>query len=258
MMPKFLLLLIPIYIGMSCEGTDEIFIQEQPEDLSTCENAVITSGKYYKKGDQQFLWAGEDTITHFNITEWNLNACYLKHGLGREKFHALVNPEYSRINRDHDHIPDDSEVVILKSGNNIKAYPLGVLRIYELVNDEANGHPIMIVYCYLADLVTVYTRNYCGQKLTFAVSGYTYKDPQNYGALESFILWDRNSESLWWPINDEGVSGPFKGKDLKKYDRTKWRIITMKQLREKYPDALILDNDQVFKSPGFIRKVNGC
>lgn len=266
-MRKFLLLLyFPLSFFPSCEGTDEVFIQEQPEDLSACENAVITSGKYYEKGDQQFLWGGEDTATHFNITGWDLNPCHLTFGLGREKFHALVNPEYSRMSSSDDHIPDDNEVLILNSGNDIKAFPLGTLRNYELVNDEVNGHPVMVVYCFLADLVSVYSRNYCGETLTFAVSGYTYKDPdghifidsQNNGALESFILWDRNSESLWWPISDKGVSGSFKGKDLVKYDRSKWTIITMKELRNKYPNALLLNNDQVLESPGVIKKVDGC
>ena len=244
-MRHFLLFILACSIIISCEGTDEIYIEEQPEDLSTCENLQISSGKYYEKDKQQFLWAGEDTATHFNVTDWTLNACYLKYGLGREKFHALTAPQYFKLNSEHDDIGDDHQVVILKSGNDVKAYPLGILKNYELVNEVVDNVPVMVVYCFLADLVSVYNRSYGGKTLTFAVSGYTYKDPNNYAGLESFILWDRNSESLWWPINDKGVSGEYKGINMEKYDRTKWRIISMKQLRERYPDALILRADQV-------------
>lgn len=240
-----LLLFTLAFFLLSCEGTDEIYIEEQPADLSTCENRIISSGKYYEKDNQQFLWAGKDTTTHFNVTDWTLNACNLKYGLGRETFHALTSPQYSKLSSEHDNIQDDHQVVIIRSGNNVKAYPLGILKNYELVNEVVNGVPVMVVYCFLADLVSVYKRSYNGKTLTFAVSGYTYKDPNNYAALESFILWDRNSESLWWPINDKGVSGEFKGINMEKYDRTKWRIISMKQLRLTYPNALVLKNNQV-------------
>lgn len=231
-------------LNFACEGSDEIFVTPQPDNIVACNEKLIKDGKLYEKSGQQYLWAGQDTTTHFNITDWTLNACYLKKGLGREKFNALITPVYTKLGSDHDHLPDTSRVVILRSGSSIKAYPLGILRTYELVNETANSTPVMIVYCFLADLTSVYTRQYCGRTLTFGVSGYTYADPNNYNGLESFILWDRNSESLWWPINDKGVAGIFRDSDMKKYDRSKWQVVTMKDLRKRYPNALILNDQQ--------------
>ena len=57
----------------------------------------------------------------------------------------------------------------------------------------------LAAYCILADLGAVYDRNLDGHTFTFSVSGYTYADRKVWGGMDAFLLWDRDTESLWWP-----------------------------------------------------------
>lgn len=259
-MKDFKLLIWILILGtfFSCEIKDEIDLGNNNElDLSQCPSSIITSGKYYEMDNQAFLWADEDSSKHFNITAWTLNACNLRHGIGRENFQALINPLYDSPSDVIDKFNDDDPAVLVKTSTGVKIYPLRTLVVYEAVNDMADGNPILIVYCFLADLVTVYDRRYCGNTLTFGVSGYTYADKDIKGGLESFILWDRNSESLWWPITDRGVSGAFRGFSMNKYNSAQWEMTTMKNVFDNYPSAKILRSNQTVTPPS-VPKINGC
>lgn len=255
MQMKNLKILIILLLVVACEGTDEILFTEESQK---CHSSIVTSGKYYEKNDQQYLAGGLDSATHFNVSGWSLNPCYLSNGLGRESFHALIEPEYVELSLVRDQYPDNMEALVLLSSPHVKVYPFSTLRVHELINDMIDGVPIMAVYCYLADLVAVYERTYCDQVLTFAVSGFTYKDPYNYQGLESFILWDRNSESLWWPIIDEGVSGTFQNTGLRKYNPRLWGRATMGEVKKMYPNSLVIKEGQTLTVPDNIISSGGC
>ncbi len=58
-------------------------------------------------------------------------------------------------------------------------------------------------------LSVVYGREVGGRTTTFGTSGYTYDN--------TFVLYDRATESLWYPLDDRGltaVSGPEKGQRI--------------------------------------------
>lgn len=232
------------------EGTNSFNIED-------CGNAVVKTGLYYEKEDRQYLWADDDSTRHFDITGWTLDACKLRHGVGRENFKALINPVFEVVSSAKEFYRDEDEAVFILDGNRPKVYPVSLLAVHESVNDIANGEPILIVNCFLASLVTVYNRTYCNRVLTFGVSGYTYSDPKFFDNLESFILWDRDTESLWWPIIDKGVSGNFKKFPMPKYSSAKWEIMTMKEVFDNYPLARVLKRGQNFSPPTFPEFI-GC
>jgi len=248
----------------SCEGVDEVFTTPEGE-VQNCTNSVISSGKYYEKNDKQYLYGGKDSTTHFEITDWSLSRCNLGNGLGREFFEALNKPSYGSLLQSENQYPDDAEAVLLITESAVKVFPLSLLNEHELVNEVADGNPVMVVFCPLADLVSVYSRSYCGATLTFAVSGFTYKEAQNEEtgpksnyALESFILWDRETESLWWPILDKGVAGFFQGIDLTKYQSSKWGRATIGEIRQRYPNAVVLREGQSFNEQDYIPNQLSC
>lgn len=248
-------------IIMGCDNAGNEILNNQlfsEPDVSTCDAHVVTSDLYYTSEDEQFLWAGEDSTTHFNITNWTLNACNLYYGLGREHFKALITPKFDQFLDVKDNIPDNDKVVVVQSGETVKAYPYSILVQHEAVNDVVDGQPIMVVYCFLADLTVVYSRRYCNRTLTFGVSGYTYADRNIRDGLESFVLWDRDSESLWWPIIDKGVSGAFKNRNMIKYSSSKWEVIRWSEFKEKYDNGLILQRGQTMTPPEVRVKMSGC
>ena len=141
------------------------------------------------------------------------------------------------------------------SGKDIKAYSVEDLTHHEIVNDVLDGQPIMAVYCILADLGAIYERNYGDIELTFALSGYTYYDEDVWNGLDGFVFWDRETESLWWPLIGKAVSGPLKDVKLLEMDKSKWEDVNWKYIKDHYPNALVLKSGQDFERPAEWKKI---
>ena len=97
--------------------------------------------------------------------------------------------------------------------DHIKVYPYTLMAYHEVINEVGDGAPVMIAYCYLADLAAVYSRVYCGKEFTFAVSG-TMKD-----------------------------------ETLRKHDRNKWGYKTWGELKTNYPNALVFQTQENWLPP---------
>ena len=247
---RFLSLFFLLACLVSCSEDAEQITQTPDEenvrntDWDPCDSPYRDRGSIYESNDQTFLWAGEDSSWHFNITDWELNECNLNYGLGRESFPALMDPQYVNISEVSNKYGSSEECLVLYSVNSTKVYPYEDMIRYEIINEVSDGNPVMIGYCVLADLGAIYTRNYCGNTLTFALSGYTYYEPEVWGGLEAFVLWDRDTESLWWPLIDKAISGDLHGTLLEKHDEGSWEILRWSEIKERYPDALVIESGQ--------------
>ena len=79
----------------------------------------------------------------------------------------------------------------------------------------------------------VHGREKNGELDEFGVSGYVHKD--------IFLIYDRKTESLWYPFDDAGwtaISGPRKGEKLPFIAEAP--IQTLGEWRKKHPDTLVL------------------
>ena len=150
---------------------------------------------------------------------------------------------------------DSTRFLLAYSGNDVKAYSIKDLTHHEVVNDVLDGKPIMAAYCILADLGAIYNRSYGHQELTFALSGYTYFDKEVWDGLDGFVLWDRETESLWWPLIGKAVSGPLKNVKLLEMDKSNWKDVQWKYIKDKYPNALVLKSGQDFERPSEWEKI---
>ncbi len=71
----------------------------------------------------------------------------------------------------------------------------------------------------------------------FGVSGYVYKNV--------FLMFDRRTESLWYPLDDTkwtAVSGPRKGETIPFISEP--GIVSLGDWRKKHPDTLVLLGDK--------------
>ena len=195
------------------------------------------------------LYGGEDSTQHFDITGYDLKDQQFHYGIGRERFPALLEPEFVSIEEADSLWADSTRFLVAYAGNEVKAYSVKDLTRHEVVNDRLNGKPIMAVYCILADLGAVYDRQYGDKELTFALSGYTYYDTAVWNGLDGFVLWDRETESLWWPLIDRAVSGPLKGVELLETDKTHWEDTNWGEIKRSYPNAQVLKSGQDFERP---------
>jgi hypothetical protein len=210
---------------------------------------AFNNGKFFEVDGEKMLYGGKDSTQHFNITDYDLKDEQFHYGIGRERFPALLNPKFTSIKAVDSLWKDDDRFILAYSGNDVKAYSVKDLTRHEVVNDVLNGEPIMAVYCVLADLGAIYDRQYGDKELTFALSGYTYYDDEVWNGLDGFVLWDRETESLWWPLIDKAVSGPLKGVELLEKDKSHWEDTTWKVIKEKYPNAQVLKSGQDYERP---------
>ncbi|MEO9512117.1 MAG: DUF3179 domain-containing (seleno)protein [Flavobacteriaceae bacterium] len=240
---KTYLLLISITFFVVCKSgySQESTNREQP--LS------IDKGKFFEVDGRKMLYGGNKDSQHFDITGYSLKDEQFHYGLGRESFPALLKPEFISVKEANQIWEDDSRFLLAYSGGEAKAYAIKDLTRHEVVNDVLDGQPIMAAYCILADLGAIYERNYGNEVLTFAVSGYTYFDKDVWNGLDGFILWDRETESLWWPLTGKAVSGPLKDVKLLEMDKSKWKDVNWKYIKNNHPNTLILKSGQNFERP---------
>lgn len=238
---------VSLLILVSCGNETSLGIGEDVlKDVQECDRLKIDSSALILQEDRLILKAGnEDEV--FDITSSNLDLCKLRQGLGREFFPALYEPTYDPL--DSFFYADEMRCVLMRDNGVIRIYPYSVLAGHEVVNEFAGEDPVMIVYCVLADFAGVYTRNYCGQVFTFAPSGYTYADSDYWDGVEGFLLWDRESESLWWPLNDKGMSGIMKDVELDKSSTRIWETTTWGEVKKNFPNAVSLSHSQNIEIP---------
>lgn len=210
---------------------------------------AVEHGKILKTSDKKLLYGGESPEQHFDISDCELKDEQFHYGIGREKFPALLEPEFNTVNEADKKWKDEDRFLVAKIGSIVHAYSIEDLTKHEVVNDVINGRPVFAAYCILADLGAMYDRNIYGKEFTFALSGYTYFDPEVWDGMDGFVMWDRETESLWWPLIGRAVSGKMKGTSMTVLDEELWKQTTWKDVKENFSNALVLKSGQDFERP---------
>ena len=209
----------------------------------------VEHGKIWSLPDKKLLYGGEDPSQHFDITDCELKDKQFHYGIGREKFPALLNPEFISVKEAEKKWKDEDRFLVAKIGEHVRAYSIDDLTHHEVVNDVIDGRPVFAAYCILADLGAMYERTIGGKEFTFALSGYTYFDPEVWDGMDGFVLWDRETESLWWPLIGHAVSGKMKGTPMPLLDESLWKQTTWKDVKTNFPTAQVLKSGQDFDRP---------
>ena len=79
----------------------------------------------------------------------------------------------------------------------------------------------------------VYGREVNGEETSFGTTGYTYKN--------TFLLYDRKTESVWYPLNKgemNAITGKLKGHKLSFIEEPE--IMTLKEWRTRHPKTKVL------------------
>jgi len=203
----------------------------------------------FKQDGRTWLVGGGKQSDHFDITDFRLATRRLEYGGGREQFSALIDPKFVRIEGESPWPHDDERVLLVRIGSDARVYPLGELRWHEVVNDTIGNMPVMIVFCPLADLAAVYERRIGDVTYTFAPSGYTYFDWRVWGGYSAFVLWDRETESLWWPPIGKAVSGPSIDIPLRVLDRAQWAQTTWAEVKSQVSNVRVMSRSQNYEKP---------
>ncbi len=247
---KYFYLIAGIIMLAACETkVDVTQTLAQEEEIKIQRPSALDSGKFFELEGKKMLFGGEDSSQHFDVTDLELVDEQFHYGIGREIFPALLEPKFTTVEAVDSLWEDDERFLVAYKGQDVKAYSVKDLTRHEIVNDVLDGEPIMAAYCILADLGAIYDRNYDGEELTFALSGYTYYDPEVWDGLDGFVFWDRETESLWWPLIGRAVSGPLKGTQLLEMDKAHWKDITWSEVKSDFPNAEVLISGQDYERP---------
>lgn len=251
-MPRFLLPYTALlFILAACAPDIQLpeMIEEEVEPFF-CGIGGVENVNVYHRDEKIYLYGADDLSTHFEVTNFSLEFTQLKeYGYDRETFKALMEPQYQPAEEVSGIYSSDEKVIVLETSDGLKIYPYTLMTYHEVINEMADGKPVMIAYCFLADLAAVYSREYCGYPITFAVSGYTYSDPQIWDGKDGFVLWDRDTESLWWPLINRAVSGEMKNTLLTTYQENLWSLSTFGEILKANPNALVLKANQPWSPP---------
>lgn len=257
----FFLLFIGLLLVIGCKRTTDAVLE--PESGSSiidaptadgvdtddqCDTSEQVKSFFIHTDTATWLKGGEADSQHFDVSNWDMNPCGLRFGFCREHFPAVYQPRYHSLDEAME-LYDPEDPFILVEDKQVKAYSIDLLVKHEAVNDTINGHPILVAYCTLADLPIVYTRNYCDHTLTFALSGYTYHEDHIWDGTDAFVMWDRETESLWWPLGDKAVSGVLGGQALATFQSHKWRVTDWGSIQSQYPEVKVLANDILVETP---------
>lgn len=243
------LLTLLLFTTLSCSTTTENTQEVAQEPVKKQRPSALVSGKFFDQDGKHMLYGGEAEWQHFDVSNSELKDAQFHYGIGRERFPALLDPQFTSIAAVDSLWNDEDRFLLAYKGNDVKAYSVKDLTRHEVVNDMLDGEPIMAAYCVLADLGAIYERTYGDKVLTFALSGYTYYDPEVWDGLDGFIFWDRETESLWWPLIGRSVSGPLKGVGLLEMDKVHWKDTNWGEVKAEYPDAQVLISGQDYERP---------
>lgn len=151
-------------------------------------------------------------------------------GPGKDGIPSIDSPVFSPIAN----FPyrDSVQAVVLRDGNHIKAYPYNILTWHEIVNDVVDGQPVAVTFCPLCGSALVFDREIDGRVVEFGVSGFLRES--------NMIMYDRQTDSLWQQSIGESIAGSYYGLQL---EHVRFQLMTVSEIRQKYPDALILSED---------------
>jgi hypothetical protein len=154
----------------------------------------------------------------------------LARGAGKDTIASITGPAFGPDWSDHDpSLVDESLVIGVERDGMARAYPLKMLNLHEVVNDDLGG-PLLVTFCPLCNSGLVAERRVDGEETTFHVSGLLWKAPrvQSAAAAErgdvfgvngidpdaevrssgNLVMYDDLTESYWSQILARAICGP--------------------------------------------------
>jgi hypothetical protein len=126
-------------------------------------------------------------------------------GPGRDGIRSVDAPEFAPV-PEAKWVSDETPVLGVDIDGDSAVYPVHLLEYHQIVNDTLGGVPIVVAFDPLSGTPRVYRRRIDGKVLEFGVSGLLYN--------ASFLMYDRETESLWSHFEGRALAGPLAGKVL--------------------------------------------
>ena len=127
---------------------------------------------------------------------------------------------------------ESEQVIGVSIDGDHRAYSVSYLGQREIVNDVVGGRKIAVTWCPLCYSAIVFDREVDGRELTFGVSGMLL--------MNSLVMYDRETESLWSQFAGEAVHGPMDGARL---EIVASQLTPWSDWIRQHPDTLVLEKE---------------
>ncbi len=172
------------------------------------------------------------SLIYFNTDNLTVPSNQLRSGgPPKDGIPALTRPDMIPVEM-ATYLQEDDRIVVVRSGDEVRAYPIPILNWHEIVNDVIDDTAVAVIYCPLCDSVSVVERLVEDEVLEFGVSGYLYES--------NVLMFDRTHDALWSQIGMTAISGPYAGRSLR---HLPWEIVSFGALQEANPEALVMSRE---------------
>ena len=154
----------------------------------------------------------------------------------RDAIPPLDSPKYETKLEAEKWLQGDDIVLGVEFANDARAYPIKIMNWHEIVNETIGGQEVVITYCPLCNSGIVFNRYLGTQLLSFGNTGALYES--------AMVMYDRETESYWYQINGEALTGPLKGERLSVLPST---MALWKDWRDAHGDTKVLSLDTGYK-----------
>lgn len=132
---------------------------------------------------------------------------------------------------------DQETVIGVELDGHARAYPVRLLSLHEVVNDNIAGRPIAVTWCPLCFSAIIFDREVNGRELTFGVSGYLLKN--------NLVMYDHQTNTLWSQVLAQSIRGPL---------RKNWLTVLPSMLtswgswKDLYPETEVISAERLGRS----------
>ncbi|MBI3943127.1 MAG: DUF3179 domain-containing protein [Chloroflexi bacterium] len=159
----------------------------------------------------------------------------LSGGPPKDGIPAIDDPKFVVVDEANTWLKPQEPVILLKVGDDVRAYPLQILIWHEIVNDTVGDVPVVVTFCPLCNTGIVFERTVNGQVLDFGTTGRL--------RFSNLIMYDRQTETWWQQATGDAIAGELTGAQLVFRPVA---IVAWQDFKSAYPKGQVLSRDTGF------------
>lgn len=151
---------------------------------------------------------------------------------------AIDRPRFVSVPFARTWLKPGEPVIVLRMGNEARAYPLQILMYHEIVNDTVGGVPVAVTFCPLCNASIVFERRLGERVLDFGTTGRL--------RFSDLVMYDRQTESWWQQFTGTGIVGRYAGSALTKLPS---EIVAFEDFAAARPQGAVLSRETGYTRP---------
>lgn len=159
-------------------------------------------------------------------------------GPGKDGVPSIDVPMFVATREADRFLAADEPVMVVRRGDDARAYPIQILIWHEIVNDVVGGEPVAVTFCPLCNTALAFRRNVGGRVLDFGTTG----NLRHY----DLVMYDRQTETWWQQASGEAIVGEYVGTTL---DPVPASIVAYGDFKASYPSGQVLSREIGYERP---------